>query len=182
MPGGEIKNFIDWLTSEVIRKNKDQLLVLLVKRIPDYITPNLLSYFRLFFTNILLYLLLRNSPTILGWGIIIYLFCKILDLLDGSLARYRNQQTTIGEILDPLIDRLLNLVGLLILISTFHWQALWVYWFINLFSIIIFLINLLLLSGQFTRFLKFNYWRKVIEVVGLFITLFLLILELIKTA
>lgn len=174
----KLKLLIDGIT-KIIRKDKDQIFSGLNEKIPQFITPNLLVYLRIFFTLIILILFINNITAIFYWGLGFYLFCKFLDLIDGRLARYRKQQTPFGEIIDPLSDRLLNLVGLAILIKLWQIQALWLYFFVNLISIIIFLINLLLLSTNLIKSLKFNYFRKIFEIGGLILTVVLLIFELI---
>src|SRR5262245_33089640 len=48
----------------------------------------------------------------LGWALVTFLLAGITDALDGLIARWAGQKTTLGAWLDPMADKLL-------LISTF---------------------------------------------------------------
>lgn len=47
-----------------------------------------------------------------GWALVVFILAGVTDALDGVLARWWNQPTTLGALLDPMADKLL-------LISTF---------------------------------------------------------------
>jgi cardiolipin synthase len=49
-----------------------------------------------------------------GWALITFIAAGATDLLDGLIARYGNQKTTLGAWLDPAADKLL-------LVTTFVW-------------------------------------------------------------
>jgi cardiolipin synthase len=42
-----------------------------------------------------------------GWALIIFLVAGVTDLLDGLIARWTGQKTTLGAWLDPMADKLL---------------------------------------------------------------------------
>ncbi len=172
-------NFIDYLTWQIIRKNKDQLFKNFIKKIPSLITPDLLVYLRIFLTLFLTLLFFKKVSAIFSWLVIIYVICKIFDFFDGSIARYRGQLTFFGEIFDPLSDRLLNLIALVIIISLWQLDSLWVYFFVNLAVIIMIILDLFSSLLNFFPF-RFIYFRKIFEAVGLVTTIILLINELIK--
>lgn len=69
--------------------------------------PNTLSLLRIFLVPILLVFLI--SPH--GWypiiAAIIFIFAAFTDWLDGHLARTTNQITRLGQLLDPIADKLL---------------------------------------------------------------------------
>ncbi len=66
--------------------------------------PNLLSALRLAGVPVFLWLVL--GPEEDGWALALLMFSGITDFLDGWLARKLNQQTVVGQILDPVADRL----------------------------------------------------------------------------
>ena len=72
--------------------------------------PNLLSVLRLFGVPLFLYLVL--GPHADGWAIIVLMVSGATDYVDGKLARAWNQITRLGQLLDPLADRLYILATL----------------------------------------------------------------------
>ncbi len=66
--------------------------------------PNALSALRLLGVPLFLWLLLvRHSD---GWALAVLMVSGFTDWLDGKLARLLDQQTRLGELLDPAADRL----------------------------------------------------------------------------
>jgi cardiolipin synthase len=66
--------------------------------------PNLLSAMRL--AGVPLFLWLVLGPEEDAWALVVLMVAGITDFLDGWLARKLNQQTVVGQILDPVADRL----------------------------------------------------------------------------
>jgi cardiolipin synthase (CMP-forming) len=66
--------------------------------------PNLLSFARLFGVPLFLWLVL--VPHADGWALVVLMVAGITDWLDGMLARNLNQTSKLGQILDPVADRL----------------------------------------------------------------------------
>jgi cardiolipin synthase len=66
--------------------------------------PNLLSFARLFGVPLFLWLVL--VPHADGWALVVLMVAGITDWLDGMLARNLNQASKLGQILDPVADRL----------------------------------------------------------------------------
>ena len=66
--------------------------------------PNIISIFRLAGVPVFLWLVL--GPEADGWALAVLLLAGISDYLDGYLARRLNQMSKLGEILDPVADRL----------------------------------------------------------------------------
>jgi cardiolipin synthase (CMP-forming) len=75
--------------------------------------PNLLSLLRLAGVPLFLYLLL--GPRADGWAILVLAIGGITDWLDGKLARLLGQQSRLGAVLDPAVDRLYILAALVAL-------------------------------------------------------------------
>jgi CDP-diacylglycerol--glycerol-3-phosphate 3-phosphatidyltransferase len=66
--------------------------------------PNLLSLLRLLGVPVFLYLLLGPEADFAALGILI--FSGVTDYLDGKLARAWGQVSRLGQLLDPMADRL----------------------------------------------------------------------------
>ena len=70
--------------------------------------PNALTLSRIFLVPPLVGVLLTTSPPAREvWGIIVFGAAATTDYLDGYLARKRSQVTTLGQLLDPVADKLL---------------------------------------------------------------------------
>lgn len=66
--------------------------------------PNALSLLRLALIPVFIWLLMVvDSP---GWAFAVLFFSGVSDWLDGKLARWLNQSSRIGALLDPAADRL----------------------------------------------------------------------------
>ena len=66
--------------------------------------PNLLSFARLLGVPVFLWLIL--GPHADGWAIVLLTISGITDWLDGKIARATGQISRLGQLLDPLADRL----------------------------------------------------------------------------
>ena len=85
--------------------------------------PNSLTISRIFFVPLLVVVLLTNfdGRNILGIptelvGAAIFGVASITDWLDGYLARRRKQITMLGQVIDPLADKLLTCAALISLV------------------------------------------------------------------
>lgn len=75
--------------------------------------PNVISFIRLLGVPLFLWLIL--VPHADGWAIVVLVTAGFTDWLDGYVARRTGQITRLGELLDPVADRLYiaaTLVGL----------------------------------------------------------------------
>ena len=86
--------------------------------------PNSLTVSRIFFVPLLVVVLLTNfdGRNIVGVpteivGAAIFALASITDWLDGYLARRRKQITTLGQVIDPLADKLLTSAALISLVQ-----------------------------------------------------------------
>jgi cardiolipin synthase len=66
--------------------------------------PNLLSFARLLGVPVFLWLIL--GPQADGWAVVLLTVSGITDWLDGKIARATGQISRLGQLLDPLADRL----------------------------------------------------------------------------
>lgn len=86
--------------------------------------PNTLSLARIFLVPVLVSVLLTKfeGRVVLGWPVelvaaAIFGIASLTDWLDGYLARRRQQVTPLGQILDPLADKLLISATLISLVQ-----------------------------------------------------------------
>lgn len=86
-----------------------------IKSIPNYIT-----LFRIAIIPIIIFTFyLRDSIFINRFGAGLFLFACLTDFIDGWLARKLNCQSHIGEMLDPLADKIL-VSSILVLLVKFN--------------------------------------------------------------
>ena len=85
--------------------------------------PNSLTLLRIFIVPLLVVVLL--TPFSENWfgvprhvlGVVIFLAAALTDYLDGRLARSRGQVTRLGQLLDPIADKLLISAALISLVE-----------------------------------------------------------------
>lgn len=112
----------------------------ILKLIPKFVRPNILTVFRFISIPFIIYFLINENYEI---GLWLFTLAAVTDALDGALARTRNQITDWGIVFDPLADKLLIGSVSLIVISKF----------INPFLAgVIVLIEILLIIFSYLRF------------------------------
>lgn len=72
--------------------------------------PNLISMFRLVLVPVFAVLIVAQQDV---WALVVLVVSGVTDWLDGVLARRLHQITKLGQVLDPLADRLFIFVTLL---------------------------------------------------------------------
>ncbi len=72
--------------------------------------PNLLSFARLLLVPVFLWLIIIGQD---AWALIVLIFSSISDFFDGLIARKFNQQSRLGQLLDPAADRLFIFAALI---------------------------------------------------------------------
>ncbi len=77
--------------------------------------PNVLTYGRILAVPVVAGLLMYGGNTARWVALIIYVVAAITDFLDGYLARIWQQQSSLGVMLDPIADKVLVDVVLLVL-------------------------------------------------------------------
>jgi len=66
--------------------------------------PNLLTLLRALGIPIFLYLVLAKEE--MGWAVLTLVIAGATDYLDGKVARALKQESRLGELMDPAVDRL----------------------------------------------------------------------------
>src|SRR5690349_9005018 len=95
----------------------DQILArTLLPFIPHSVKPNAVTVFRFITLPFVLYLLFVENYK---WGLILFALSAFSDAVDGALARTRGQITEWGKTFDPLADKLLISISVIILVSKF---------------------------------------------------------------
>lgn len=79
--------------------------------------PNLLSLFRLGAIPFVVFFLFFSGPLASFMAALIFSLACITDLLDGYIARQQKTETLIGQLLDPMADKLLITSAMIMLIS-----------------------------------------------------------------
>jgi CDP-diacylglycerol---glycerol-3-phosphate 3-phosphatidyltransferase len=79
--------------------------------------PNSITLSRLLGLPIVVYCLYSDSSTLRWMGFGVFIVAALTDWLDGYLARKLDLVTELGKFLDPLVDKLLILIPLLVLID-----------------------------------------------------------------
>ncbi len=80
--------------------------------------PNLLTYGRLAAVPVVVGLLFWSEIDWVRWVALgIYIVAAITDFLDGYLARVLSQQSALGQMLDPIADKLLVSAVLMMLVA-----------------------------------------------------------------
>lgn len=71
---------------------------------PVLTVANQLTFLRIGLAPLLVVLVLSHEPT---WALVAFVVAAVTDALDGLVARWGGQQTSLGAMLDPLADKLL---------------------------------------------------------------------------
>ena len=77
--------------------------------------PNIISLSRIGMAPILIYLLMYTGPTASALAGAVFLVATLSDFLDGYLARNYGSGSTLGKFLDPLADKIVVSVALIML-------------------------------------------------------------------
>lgn len=73
--------------------------------------PNILSFLRLLGVPVFFWLIV--GPEADGWALVLLIVSSITDWLDGKIARATGQITRLGQLLDPIADRLYIIAALI---------------------------------------------------------------------
>lgn len=88
-----------------------------------FITPNRLTGLRLVLALAVPFVLSAHGNRAKFLALVVYVFAALTDVLDGILARRRQQVTSLGKILDPVADKVLVLGAIMALaaLGTMSW-------------------------------------------------------------
>ena len=104
--------------------------------------PNVLTYGRMVAVPVVAGCLLATEDFRMRWvALAIFILAGVTDFLDGYLARAWGQQSSLGQMLDPIADKLLVAAILLVLVSD-HGISGWSLW-----AAIVILCREILVSG-----------------------------------
>jgi CDP-diacylglycerol--glycerol-3-phosphate 3-phosphatidyltransferase len=87
-----------------------------VKREAVFTSPNLISFLRICLIPVVVAFLFSPSREYSLLAALFFTIAALTDWLDGYLARRKNVVTTLGKYLDPIADKLLVAVPLIMLI------------------------------------------------------------------
>jgi len=140
----------------------DHVLRYLTDLFPKRLRPNHLTFFRIVMTPVVIWLLFFEKYNV---GVPLFFFVAFTDALDGTMARTRKQITSWGAFWDPVADKILiSLTVLLIVVQ--H---------INLYlGLLVIFIELVIITGAIVRkrngaIQHANVWGKIkmsLQVIG----------------
>ncbi|RMF95102.1 MAG: CDP-diacylglycerol--glycerol-3-phosphate 3-phosphatidyltransferase [Candidatus Schekmanbacteria bacterium] len=79
---------------------------------------NRITLFRIFLVPLIVFFLLYSTKYYMHLiAAFIFLVASLTDLIDGYIARYRNEVTNLGKLLDPIADKLLTSSALISLVD-----------------------------------------------------------------
>lgn len=80
--------------------------------------PNILTILRLFAAPMVAIMFLYFSRPLADWfALLLFLGASFTDFLDGYLARAWNQTTKFGRMLDPIADKAMVVIALMVLVA-----------------------------------------------------------------
>ena len=86
--------------------------------------PNMLTFSRILMVPVMVILFCWPYEDLRIWSAVIFGFAAITDWFDGYLARSLNQTSALGAFLDPVADKLIVSVALVLLAG--HFAELWI--------------------------------------------------------
>jgi cardiolipin synthase (CMP-forming) len=114
--------------TETARDGLVRIMEQAVPRIQPLSLPNLLTYARLLAVPLLAMAMFFLDGAVKDWlALAIFVLASITDFLDGYVARAWGQQSLLGRMLDPIADKLLVGVTLMMLVAdqTISGWSLW---------------------------------------------------------
>ena len=138
--------------------------------------PNLLSALRIILTPFVLYLYSSQESQYQILGIIVFFIASFTDWYDGYYARKHNIVTRLGQFLDPLADKILNLSVSLIFVHK-GYIFYWVFYSIAIRDLLVTILRLFAL--QKNQPVVTSYLAKWKTAIYMFLLFFIMITELL---
>jgi CDP-diacylglycerol--glycerol-3-phosphate 3-phosphatidyltransferase len=126
-----------------------------IKLLPKWVSPNLLSVIRLLFLPLIFWLVISEQYPL---ALILFILSALTDSLDGALARQRGQITPLGLIIDPLADKLL-IIGIAI-IFLFRYPFPELLGYLIAFELVIVVIGYIWMKDPKRQIFPSNIWGK----------------------
>ncbi len=99
-------------------REKKKVIGKLLNLKKDVLTiPNLLTAVRILFVPFVLFLIWYNTPISRLWSWIFYTVATVTDFFDGYFARKHGTVSVTGKLLDPLADKFIVNLTLVLLVS-----------------------------------------------------------------
>lgn len=160
--------------SDVVYTHDKFLDKIILKFLPKFVTPNILTMIRFLMTPIVMWCFVFEWYKI---GVILFLIASFTDALDGSMARTQNKITDFGKLMDPLADKLL--VGSAVIILVFRYLSFWLG--VTILGIeIFFILVAIYFKWRFHTVRMANLWGKIkmiSQVIAVCVTMFGLLLD-----
>ncbi len=168
------KDLFEYIPATEIHAHDQFLARTFLRLLPQSVTPNKISIFRIVATPIVFLIILYGHY---NTGVIAFLLVAFTDALDGSLARTENKITKFGMMIDPLADKLL--IGSMVLLLVFKYLNFWLG--IAVLGIeIIFIVTAYISRVKFKTVRMANLWGKmkmILQVFAVFSILIALVFE-----
>lgn len=85
--------------------------------------PNILTILRLFAAPMVAVMFLYFTRPYADWfALILFVFASVTDWFDGYLARSWKQETKLGTMLDPIADKAMVVIALMVIIGFSSWS------------------------------------------------------------
>ncbi len=78
--------------------------------------PNAITLLRVAFVPLVVFCLMQNTATYDLWGALFFITASISDWIDGYLARLYKVESVLGQLMDPVADKLLVMAALIMMI------------------------------------------------------------------
>jgi len=133
--------------------------------------PNKITLLRIFLIPLVVFFLLYSPKLSMHIiAAIIFLLASLTDVIDGYIARNKNQVTTLGKLLDPIADKLLTSAALISLVALKK-IPIWAAWIVVIMIGRDFCISGLRTIAATQGFIisasNFAKYKTVIEVIGI---------------